>query len=406
MSAKSEAIERAATIRFAADRATWVDALTTVGLAIDPGSNLPVLGGVLMEGHRGDLVLSGYDYETAISVRIPGAAHTPGRLVVDHAELSKLLGAVVKGTPKRTADTLMVSIEATDPGAPVLSLGGYTVPVTAYPVKNYPELPVAGSPVTYVDRDRFCAELTRVLPAVSKDETLPAFSGVLITVDAGAVVMVGTDRYRLAFTRVPALSTADREFYLEELVSGRLLRKVVKLLPPGRVGIGTGQANGWPLLSLTCGTVEITTRPLGCTFPDYRPFMPTIAASTVTVDRAELLTRTQRAAAIVASKGERPGCVTLAVSAQTLTVAPQLPNAEALGAPSMPALLHGKDARFIFNPAYLIDALHTFTTDTVTLHLPDEPGRLVLLTNTPQGIRDPRAFRHLVMPIRPKPDTA
>jgi DNA polymerase III subunit beta len=52
-------------------------------------------------------------------------------------------------------------------------------------------------------------------------------------------------------------------------------------------------------------------------------------------------------------------------------------------------------------PAFLVDALNSFTGDTVTLHTQTNPTRPVLFTDTPHGLTDGTTFRHLLMPVHP-----
>ena len=71
-----------------------------------------------------------------------------------------------------------------------------------------------------------------------------------------------------------------------------------------------------------------------------------------------------------------------------------------MSAPAQPATVAGiTDAeQFWFMPAFLVDALNSFTGDTVTLHTQANPTRPVLFTDTPDGLTDGTAFRHLLMP--------
>src|SRR5207302_3210674 len=131
---------------------------------------LPILGGALLRARDGRLTISATDYETVVTVRVPGTVQTAGTLLVDHGELTRLLGALVKGSRKRDADALPVTVRTLDDGTPVVDLAGYTMPVTSFPAVDYPTIPEAAPPVAHVERERFTQEMARVMVAVGTDD--------------------------------------------------------------------------------------------------------------------------------------------------------------------------------------------------------------------------------------------
>ncbi|HEU0089028.1 MAG TPA: DNA polymerase III subunit beta [Pseudonocardiaceae bacterium] len=391
-------------VAFMTDRATLVDALTTVGLAVSTTSARPSEGGVLLEGRDGHLVISATDRDTAVSVRVPDAARTVGRLLIDHAEITKLLGALVKGTRKRDADTLPVAIKAAEPSTPVVELAGYVVPLTTYPIGECPNLPAVPPVVAQVDRDTFTAKVTRVLRAVATDPGLPVFTGVKLDIGPGAVTLAGTDRYRLAVAPVPAVSGAMDVSDSGTLVSGGLLSKIVKRFCGEHVRIGLRPGEPLSAVSFTCGEVTVVTHPISDQFPAYARLLPADSAGTIVVDRAALLTQTQRASAVLAAKRERSGSVELRITPSSVSVAPVLSErADALTAPAVAAQVDGinEATAWWFAPGYLADALDSFIGDTITLHPKGRPGQPVLFTDAPNGLRDASTFRHLLMSRTP-----
>lgn len=81
-------------------------------------------------------------------------------------------------------------------------------------------------------------------------------------------------------------------------------------------------------------------------------------------------------------------------------------HADAVAAPEQAATVDGitDTATFWFKPAYLADALTSFTGETVTLHTQTTVTRPVLLTDTPDGINDRTAFCHVIVPVRAPQD--
>ena len=385
------------------DRGTLVDALGTVGLAVPVRPALPVLAGVLLEACDGDLIASATDYSTAATVRVPGAATGAGRVLVDHAELVRLLDALTKGTRKRDADRLPVDITVDDVAGPVVRVGGYAVPLECLPVADYPARPAAPPTVASLGRELFAAEAARVLVAADLAATaLPALSGVRLEVNADAVMLAATDRYRLAVALVPATSATVPAGTLGAVISGRVLASLVGRLTADTVGVGIGHGS-FPLVSFTCGHATIVTTAVSDESPNYGEVLPTESTGMFVVDRGQLVAEARRAVAVLSAKRVRDAVVALSIQSGSVTLAPALfARAGQVTAPSLPAETERIDGavEYLFAPALLVDALESFTGESVTVHLTGAVTRPVLFTDTPSGLHDPSTFRHLLMPRR------
>lgn len=287
------AISPAPAFECGTDRATLVRALTTVGAGVPRRPAVPLLGGVLLEGEDGQLVLTTTDYDTTVSVRVPDAVCTPGRLLVDHTEAAKLLAALVKGTRKRDADTAPVTIRAAVGGTGVLELGGYAMPLTTYPAEDFPTVPEVPPTVAEVNRERFVTDARRVLIAAGTDDARPTFTGMHLQARPGTLTLAATDRFRLAVAELPATTPATDG--RAALFPARVLAAVLKHCHGDRMRPGLDPSAGW--VSLSCGALTVLTRPVEAPdFPRYEGLFPD-ATVTVTVDRDTSAQATTRAAA-------------------------------------------------------------------------------------------------------------
>ncbi|WP_406692804.1 DNA polymerase III subunit beta [Saccharopolyspora sp. ID03-671] len=381
------------------NRATLVHALTTVGIGVARRPIVPALGGVLLDGRDGHLTLTTTDYETAVSVRVPDVVHTPGRLLIDHAEATKLLAALVKGTRKREADTMPVTLWTTADGKAVLELAGYTMPVTTYPAEEFPTLPQTPPTMAEVNRERFATDAGRVLVAVGTDDTIPMITGVHMQTAPGALTLAGTDRYRLAVAEVPATTAATEGRSVS--FPCRVLSAVLKHCTADRVRLGLDTAGDW--VSLSCGALIVLARPVNAQVPDYERLFPEVAV-TARADRATLTQATTRATAVLeAKKHTRDGRTAAQVAVTvdptgSVSIAPVLAeHADAGTAPEHPAEVDGatETVRVLFSASYLRDALNTLDGDTFTMQLATAT-RPVVFTAT-----DAPGYRHLLMPVRP-----
>ena len=390
---------------FTTTRATLADALATVGVAIVGRPSVPVLAGVLLRAHGSDLMVCGFDYDTAITVRIPDAVTTPGTLLVRHRELSKLVSALTKGMTKKRADASTVTLAGRDPAFATLTLADHTMPLERLPLEDYPQLPASPQVFARMEGDRFLSQVRRVMPAVGRDDVLPMLTGVKVDPSDTGLIIAGSDRYRLAVGHVEATLTNDAPAVL---LNGFMLRKILpKLTGTGTLTLGHGIDQwGIDLIELETGPVSILTRQHndGESFvkgTEYPKYFPTEVATTVTIDRQVLISHTEKATEVMKATDRDSLPIVLTVGQDTVRMAPRLGEGDHyVSTPDIPATVDGQTHDVIgLNPRYTLDALATFTGSTVTLHI-QSPTKPVVLTDAGEKFDDPTTYRHLLMPLR------
>jgi DNA polymerase-3 subunit beta len=398
--------EQRPTFAVATDRATLALALATVAPAVYHRPPVPLLAGVLLEGTEdGELTVSCCNYDSSITVRVAGAATAPGRLLVDHAELTRLLAAITKGARKRDADAQPVTVTASDAGDALVGLAGYSVPVTTYVHdEEYPTLTTVQRTIAHLDRPTFVRELARVLTAVGTDDSLPVFTGVRMWVGDGAVGLTATDRYRLAAAHLRAVTAPPPTTtggITQVVVPGQILGKVLTRFTGDHVRISTDGRAGSDdvVVGLTCGAVSVATKVLVDQFPDLDALLRPSVVGIVEVDRAGLLAEVQRTAAICDAKRQTMPTIVLSVGVDTLTATPLLAAGTSMG-PDVRARVDGLVGRSVgFAVEHLTDALRCFSGDTVTMHLSAD-HRPVTFTDLPQDISDSTTYQHVLIPRR------
>jgi DNA polymerase-3 subunit beta len=405
---------------FTVNLAPLIDALTTAGLAL-PSRPMPAsLGGVLLAANHDELLVTAASWDTTITVRIPTRGGF-GELLVDHAELTKLLAALTKGRRKAEIAELRATVTAANPAAAILELDGHRVPVTTYPLEDLLSVGTALPLVARLDRAHFTADVSRVLKAAGADETLPSVFGVKIDISDGGVTLAATDRFRMAVARIPAVTVQTSSTDRGAVVPAGLLAKITNRFDADRVRIGWERADLGTCVSLTCGAVTIVTRSTTEDFVKYSQHLPTEPTPySLVADRAILREAAERAVAVGKAKREGLIQLDLLVTPLEISVLPVLSERGGeVTAPSYPAEItypdntdsaadtdrensddgRVNDLMVRFNAEYFLDALASFTAEEITLHL--NPGmRPTTFTDTPVGLTDPAAFRHVLMPIR------
>lgn len=379
---------------FTAGYRALVDALKTLALPAAGRKPLPVFSRVLATVRPGEVELTTFDFDTAATVTLPVTGATPGRMLLDHPSITKVLSAAVKGSPKATVDRLDVTIDTPD-HTPVVHLAGYSLPLDdTVTVDAFPALPPTTAPTHVVDRHALTGLVERVTVAADRGDTLPILTGINTILDKHSMTLTATDRYRLACGTIPVNGTTTEKVLIPAAVLAKLLPRLTS--PQARLGVDVIAGTTW--LTLADDTTTVRIRTLDGEYPKVSSILEQTPTRTVTLARAQLLQAATRAASLSAAvRAGKNNPVTITVGPDVLTIAPATDGDRAkVTAPALPADITGRTETWTTgaNPAYLLDAIATLTADQVTLRLTD-PGRPMVLTDA-----DDTTYRHVLMPVR------
>lgn len=402
------------TIDFTCTLGELTDALNAVALAV-PRRGQPLLTGVHIEsGHPDVLVVSAFDYDTSIRVRVDARTAGFGAVLLPHADLLKLCRGAAKGDTarvwrshqvqtvvKRTSgirnDTLPSGATKAVPWThdeASVRVAGFSLPITGMDISDYPVLPEPGGDTAAsftIDRDVLVKELAR-LCATADDgkQMVPALELVNINLRDGIAVLATTNRWQLGVV----------DLAVDTQVAGRTawnlpaaqLHKVAKLLPAGPVTIQFPETpTRWA--TVTGGGITATMQLPDDEFPRYQSLLPNSTA-VASVNRAELLRAVVKAEALTP---DRIRLMTVQVLDDAVVITPGVDNEggrKAVGR-SIGADVTGLDGPLTvgFNPKFLRSAVEQADGDRVRIGL-TTPTRPVMFTT------DSDNHRTLVMPCR------
>lgn len=388
---------------FTAKRGVLESLCKATALAMPKRPAVPILAGMVLEAHNGTVTGRTFDYDTSVSVIVDGAVDvSDGRVLVSHRDMQNLLTTIGKGHTKRVADDVDVTIVGDADGDVVLVADGYTIPVglDVGSIDDYPALPPQAATAVSVDRAAFTAQLSRLMPAVSRDPLVPRLMGVQIITGHDNLTLYATDRFRAATVTLPASVTAHSP---TALLPGRLLSSLSRLVDGDTIRFGfPDRPQG--VATVVSGNVTVTMRTAGedGDFPKVATLFPSETATAITVEspRTALAQAVERAGRLTA----RNCPLRVRLSSTGVTVLPTIDGGDQtkVSAPEIAANVttaNQSDAedgpwQIGVNPQYLGEALKAFTTETVTLRFTN-PSKPMLLTDD-----DPATYRHLLMPIR------
>ncbi len=212
----------------------------------------------------------------------------------------------------------------------------------------------------------------------------PVLTGVYLHSHEGTLYMVATDSYRLAEKK---LMNIERDVQL--LIPASALQDVLRILADYEDEVKITHDEQQVLFQI--GDVELVTRLIEGSYPDYRKLIPTTFATTASVKRAELLNITKVSSLFAR---ESAGSITVNVEAEAKAVsihsiASQLGENTA----STTGTISGNGA-ITLNSRYLLDALHVLGGEDVVLGF---NGKL-----EPSVLTDPKEkdYTHVIMPLK------
>jgi DNA polymerase-3 subunit beta len=408
-------------MRFRIERDTLTEAVAWVARALPSRPVLPILSGLLLSATADGLTLSCFDYEVSARIRVAADVTDTGTVLVP----GRLLADITRSLPD-------LPVEFDDEGPDIaLTCGAASFTLVTLPIEEYPQLPELPVMAGTVDGGALSAAIGQVVPAASRDDTLPILTGVNLELEGDVMTLAATDRYRLAMRELD-WQPAQPDVHSTLLVPAKTLADAARMMAPGVPvhvmlrGDASGGGSGWPALAAAeagslraadamigfeCGGRRLTTRLLAGDFIKYRSRFPGEFGCCGDMPAGPLAEAVKRVA-LVAERGSPvrlsfgPGKVTIEAGTE----------GQARARETVAADFEGDELAIAFSPGYLLDGLGAALTAAATTTTQDKvgedgderirlqfsgPTKPAVITGTKRG-KAGRApdFRYLVVPQR------
>ncbi|GGN07124.1 DNA polymerase III subunit beta [Lentzea pudingi] len=366
------------------ERDGLADAVAWVARSLPSRPPVPVLGGVLLDAESEDsLTVSGFDYEVSAQVGVPATIADGGRALVS----GRLLADITKALPNHPVE---ISV---DGARMMISCGSARFSLPTMPVEDYPALPSMPQLIGELPGEVFGEAVSQVAVAAGKDDTLPMLTGVRVEIGDGKLVLVATDRFRLAmreFPWEPDASLGD----VAVLVPARTLGDAAKTLGSSGAKVEMSLAANDGLLGLSGSGKRTTTRLLDADFPKYRQLLPSEHSAAAIID-IDALQQAIKRVSLVAERGTQvrlefvDGGLRLSAGGDD----------EGSAEEELPVEYTGDAVTIAFNPGYLLDGLGAVRTQKVHLSF-TTPSRPALLKPVDEDGNVAPGYLYLLMPVR------
>jgi len=374
-------------MKFQVDRDVMADAESWASRTLPSKSTQPLLTGLHIVASSDGLTLSGSDADVSAQAHVDATVIENGTVLVP----GRLLADITKSLPSSSTIDVVVEGSRTK-----ITCGRSSFTIPTMPVAEYPPLPQMPDASGTVAGSELANAVSQVAIAASRDETLPAFTGIKVDVDGSTITLAATDRYRLA-VRELQWSPASPSQETHALVPAKFLSESAKSLASSeQVTLALAGAND-SLVGIEGQGRQTTSRMLAADFPKYRTLLPSESTSIAQVSTHALIDAVKRVALVL----EREIPVRVQFTKNEAIVRGGGNNGELAEAEAfVECALTGDDITIAFNHQYLLDGLNAIDAATAVISMTTAIRPAVITGAEDVDATPDDTFKYLLMPIR------
>lgn len=350
-------------------------ALNTVSRIASSRGSLPILSNVYLKTQDNQLYIAATNLDVAISEMIGAKITKEGSITVPARLMQDYVSSLPSGTLTLEVKDAKLSITTEH----------HKSNINGTPADDFPVMPVIenGASIT-IPADSFKSALQQVLFTASNDEARPVLTGLYLHTHSGELIAVATDSYRLAEKKI---GKESEEVNL--LIPATSLNEVLRVMKDedGMVALDYDEQQA----KISVGSVELVTRLIEGTYPDYRKLLPKDHATKAVTMKSDLqeitkvssLFAREAAGGVTVEIEDEPQEVSIRSIASQVGENRAVANAQIQG-----------DAVITLNSRYMLDALSAFDGEEVQINV---NGKL-----DPCLLTDPKNpdYLHIVMPVK------
>lgn len=368
-------------MKFSAERAELLNAVTTLQKIVSSKTAMPVLEGILLSVEKGKLTLISYNLETGIKKEMYASCAEEGDIVINARLLSEIL---------RKMNGVQVEIEADERLRCVIKSGEASFEIMGMAAIDFPEMPlVSEGEKIELDGKIFSEMVKGTIFAVAQIEgTRPILTGLNIRLSDNVLQVVGIDGYRLAIRRRKVNAEGNAEF----IVSGRAVNEVSKIIDETTENLSI--IVGKRLVSFNVNGYIFICRLLEGEFVNFEKTIPDVYTQKIYLNCRDLIDAVERVSLIINDTFSFPIRCSFEENILAVTSKTGIGRARE----TLPIVLEGEDFELGLNCRYLLDALKGCEDDNIQIKY-NGPNTGVVIRSANDSNND---FLYLVMPMRLK----
>lgn len=337
---------------------------------------LPILGSILLIATGKTLKLRATNLSLGIEIEIPAKVEVEG--------VAAIRGDVVSATFATMASHDMVTLELVNENL-VVTTKQHRVLIKNYSHEDFPTIPIVEGQELFIDVKKFIDGVKSVYYSCALSDIKPEIASVYIYQEEDFLTFVATDAFRLAEKKVKVKGVED---FPGLLIPYKNIVEIVRLFQ--EVGDEMKLIFSKNQLSLTAGSMYVTSRIIDGSFPDYRQILPKEKKTEATILKQEFV-NALKLSNVFSDKFNQ---VTLRVVPETKKIEVFSKNTDVgENATKIDAAISGEVIEVNLNYKHILDCFQSISQDSVSLSFTD-PMRPVVV----RGLND-SSFLYLLMPM-------
>ena len=338
---------------------------------------LPVLNNVLIRVDNKKVSLTTTNLDMAVVDYLPVSSSKDGVITVP----AKLLAEFVSNLPKGEN----IKITSKDTKVSIIA-GKYTSNINGTLADDFPELPEINEKQAVVFKmgiDEFKNSLNQVVIASSNDLTRPALTGVYFNTYNKTLAVAATDGYRLAEKKI--INGVESE--VAAIVPANTIQEVMRSISEDMEEIEISFTED--LVRFRLGEVEIISKLIDASFPDYTKLIPKDNNIEVVLSRDELVRVTKLAALFARGVG---GSIVCETKKDNKFLVKSVANEFGENDSEIETKVE-VEGKVTLNSRFLLDALNALEESEICFRFSDRIAPIVLENKKNKN------YTHIVMPL-------
>jgi DNA polymerase-3 subunit beta len=353
-------------------------ALNTTNKIAGGKTILPILNNILLRTDNNNLVITATNLEIASQEYLSANVKKQGAITIPSKILTDFIANLPDGQVKIAEKNGQIQI----------SSGNYKSTIIGMLADEFPELPTLDEK-NAVDFEVLVSEfesaISGVVIAASNDMTRPSITGVYFNSFEGELFVASTDGYRLSERKLLNKIESDIKVIIPVTALQEVLRSVDKETEKIKILIDDSQ------VKFQFGLVEITSKLINGSFPDYRQLIPKENDINLVLEKDEMV-RVVKLAGLFAK--ESGGTIKLEANKKENKISIGSIASEVGENSSDISTKVGMDGKVSLNSKFVLEALNVVSEEKVRIGFSDKVKPVVIKN---EGNDD---YIHISMPIQ------
>lgn len=364
------------TMKFTVLRSDISKALNIASYFVSARAQVPVLGAIVLKAHKASLSLFATNLETAFSTSIGAKIDEEGEIGVPAKVISEVLANIAGET---------ITFESSKEHL-IISTENFSGKILGMNTSDFPSLVTKISEQSFELAPAFLEALPSLLFSVSRDESRPVLSGILLSFHEGLLTLVATDGFRLSQKKIN-LSVPPQ--FEKIIIPKSVIQTIMRIIPENTSLMCSVDTSGNQLMVGFDNTV-ITSRLIEGTYPPYEKIIPGSSRIKISVSKEDFLQAIKLAGVFARESSNH---IELGISKGSFFI--QAKSSKSGEQKTVvPAKVQGEDVSITFNYKFIEEFLQAVGGGEVDIELIDATTAAIFRDSAEKN------YLHLIMPVK------